>query len=251
MRKRNRAEKKEESTALKWAAAAGVMFAAACLLGVLLYVQKHYTVQTVYVEGNVHYTNEEIMDMVMGGALGDNSLYLTLKYRNKEIKGVPFIETMDVSILSPDQIRINVYEKALAGYVEYLGRYMYFDKDGIIVESSDSRTSGIPQVDGLDFGYIILHEKLPVENENIFNKILDITQLLTKYGIQADRIYFDRDYDMTLYFDSVKAKIGNTDKIDEKIMKLKDILPKVEGKSGTFRMENYSEETKNITFELD
>ena len=43
--------------------------------------------------------------------------------------GVPFVEKMDVSVVDPHTIKIEVYEKALAGYVEYLGHYMYFDKD--------------------------------------------------------------------------------------------------------------------------
>lgn len=228
-----------------------VLLIIAVLLGVYLYIQSHYTVTTVYVEGNVHYTNEEIMEMVMSGRLGHNSLFLSLKYRDKRIEGIPFVQTMDVEILSPDTIRINVYEKALAGYVEYLGRYMYFDKDGIVVESSDAKTNGIPQVTGLKFGYVILHERLPVENEQIFNKILNITQLLTKYGIAADKIYFDENYNMTLYFGEVRVRIGSNEKIDEKIMKLQSILPELEGKKGVLEMENYTEESKNITFSLD
>ena len=39
------------------------------LLACYSYVIRNYTVTTVYVEGNVHYTNEEIMDMVMDGSL--------------------------------------------------------------------------------------------------------------------------------------------------------------------------------------
>ena len=34
-------------------------------------------------------------------------------------------------------------------------------------------------------------------------------------------------------------------------MKLKGILPELEGKKGMLRMDNYSEEMKNVTFELD
>lgn len=222
-----------------------------CLLAIFLYIQNTYTVTNIYVEGNVHYTNEEIQNMIMEGPLGDNSLYLSLKYKNKEITDIPFIETMSVKIVSPDTIRINVYEKALAGYVEYLGRYMYFDREGIIVESSEKKTQKIPQVTGLEFSFVVLHEKLPVENEEIFNQILDITQLLTKYGITSDRIYFDKDYEMTLYFDDAKVMIGGSDHIDEKIMQLQYLLPELEGKSGTLHMENYTEDTKNITFNLD
>ena len=36
-----------------------------------------YTVRTVYVEGNVHYTEDEIKEIVMSGPLGNNSLYLS------------------------------------------------------------------------------------------------------------------------------------------------------------------------------
>ena len=252
-KRRENVQKKyrRHGSASRWIVLSLVLLVIACLLGLYLYIESHYTVTTVYVEGNVHYTNEEIMDMVMGGHFGNNSLFLSLKYRGKEIEGVPFVQTMDVEILSPDTIRINVYEKALAGYVEYLGKYMYFDKDGIIVESSDAKTTGIPQVTGLQFGYVLLHEKLPVENEAVFNKILNITQLLTKYGVPADKIYFDEDYDMTLYFEKVRVKVGNDEKINEKIMKLQSILPSLAGKSGTLEMENYTEESKNITFALD
>lgn len=212
---------------------------------------RYYEVTTVYVEGNVHYSNEEVMDMVMTGRLGHNSLFLALKYKDKGVDNIPFVQTMDVDILSPDTIRITVYEKALAGYIEYLGRYMYFDKDGIIVETSDQRTAGIPQVTGLHFGYVVMYEKLPVDNPEIFENILDITQLLNKYQIQADKIYFDKSMHKTLYFGKARISLGSNDNIGEKIMRLKAILPELDGKKGLLRMDNYSEEMQNITFEVD
>lgn len=212
---------------------------------------KYYRVTTVYVEGNVHYTNEEVMDMIMGGRLGDNSLYLSLKYKNKGIEGIPFVQTMDVDILAPDTIRITVYEKAVAGYIGYLGRYMYFDKDGIIVESSKEPTKGIPQVTGLSFSHVVMYEKLPVDNPEVFEEILDITQLLNKYGVQADKIRFDKSMHKTLYFGEARVSLGSNDNIGEKIMKLKAILPELSGKKGLLRMDNYSEEVQNITFEID
>ena len=219
-----------------------------CIVGTLL---RYYKVTTVYVEGNIHYNNEEIIDMVMTGTLGNNSLYLALKYKNKGVDNIPFVQTMDVKILSPDTIKITVYEKAMAGYIEYLGRYMYFDKDGIIVESSELQTPGVPQVSGLTFGYVVMHEKLPVENPEIFEDILDITQLLNKYEIQADKILFDKSMRKTLYFGEARVSLGSNDNIGEKIMKLKAILPELSGKKGLLRMDNYSEEMQNITFEID
>ncbi len=221
------------------------------LVGGGLYIIKNYKVTTVYVDGSVHYTNEEIMDMVMGGRLGDNSLFLSLKYRDKGVENIPFIEVMDVSIEARDTIRITVYEKALAGYVRYLGRYVYFDKDGIVVETSEEETAGIPQVTGLSFDHVILHERLPVDKPELFDEILNITQQLAKYSLTADRIYFDSTYQVTLYFGDAKVALGENVDINEKIMKLQHILPNLLGKSGTLDMREYSEDTKSYSFEQD
>ncbi len=225
--------------------------AAVLIFCIFLLVMDRYTVETITVEGNVHYTNDEIVDMVIKNKLDHNSLYLSLKYRKKGIKGIPFIEKMSVDILAPDTIKITVYEKAVAGYIEYLGKYMYFDKDGIIVETSDKKTAGIPQITGLEFEYVVLHEILPIKNTTIFQSILDITQLLSKYEISAEKIYFDKNEQMTLYFENIRVRLGDISNIDDKLTRLKAILPELEGEKGILRMENYEEGMKNITFNRD
>ena len=224
---------------------------AVLILCVLFLVMERYTVKTITVEGNVHYTNDEIVDMVIKNRMSRNSLYLSLKYRKKGIENIPFIEKMSVNIMAPDSIKIVVYEKAVAGYIEYLGKYMYFDKDGIIVESSDKKTAGIPQITGLEFDYVVLHESLPIKNIDIFQSILDITQLLEKYEISAEKIYFDKNEQMTLYFENIRVRLGDISNIDDKITYLKVILPELEGEKGILRMENYEDGAKNITFNRD
>ena len=221
------------------------------LFCIFLFFMDCCTVKNITVEGNVHYSNDEIVAMVMKNKLDHNSLYLSMKYRKKGIVGIPFIEKMSVDIVSPDSIKITVYEKAVAGYIEYLGKYMYFDKDGIIVETSDVKTDGIPQITGLSFDYVVLHERLPIDNDTMFQSILDITQLLTKYEISIDKIYFDQNNQMTLYFENIRVRLGDISNIDDKIMRLKAILPELEGQKGILRMENYEDGMKNITFNKD
>lgn len=216
-----------------------------------IYIVENYTVTTVYVEGNLHYTNEEIMAMVMDGRYGNNSIFLSLKYRDKGIDNIPFIQTMDVSVEAKDTIRIKVYEKAVAGYVAYLGRYVYFDRDGIVVETAEEKTAGIPQVTGLSFSHVILHEPLPVENQSVFEDILNITQLLEKYSMPVDKIYFSPDYEVTLIFGDARVAMGGSDDIDEKMMGLQYMLPSLEGKSGTLDLRDYTEDTRMISFEPD
>lgn len=231
--------------------AGSLLFVLLFLLIGYLYIITNYTVTTVHVEGNIHYTDEEIMEMVMSGAYGDNSLLLALKYRDKGIDDVPFIQRMDVTIEARDTIRISVYEKALAGYIAYLGQYMYFDKDGIVVEASTEKTAGIPQVTGLAFNYVVLHEPLPVEKPEVFADILSITQQLDKYDMSADKIYFSPDYQVTLLFGDARVALGNDIYIEEKIMILQGILPNLLGKSGVLDMREFSEDTKSYTFEQD
>lgn len=228
---------------------AAFLFILAALIAGYIYIIQNYTVTTVYVDGNVHYTNEEIMDMVMGGRFGNNSLFLSLKYKDKGMENIPFIQAMDVTIEAKDTIRITVYEKALAGYVSYLGQCVYFDKDGIVVETSTEKTVGIPQVTGLKFDRVILHEALPVEKPEVFDEILNITQQLDKYSMSADRIYFDSDYQVTLVFGEAKVALGLDGYMDEKIMKLQYILPNLIGEKGTLDMREYSEDTKSYSFE--
>ena len=94
-----------------------MLFVVALVLGGIYYFLLTHTIKTVYVEGNVHYTKEEIQDMVMEGPLGDNSFYLSLLYADKQITDIPFIASMSVEVLSPDTVKIKVFEKTLAGYV--------------------------------------------------------------------------------------------------------------------------------------
>lgn len=227
------------------------LFAINVVLVAVYFMLAHYTVKNVIVDGNQHYSADSIKAMVMTGYLGDNSLYLSLKYKNKEIEGVPFVDTMDIVVQSNDTIKITVYEKSLAGYIEYLGRYMYFDNEGVIVEESKVKTQGIPQVTGLNFDHVALYEKLPVENSEVFQNILMITKLLNKYDVPCDKMQFDANYNVMLGYKRVKVNIGSLQNLDEKLMQLPHILPTVEGEKGTIDLQNYTSDRKSISFEQE
>ena len=227
--------------------AAAVLLACAGMTLILV----GYRVTNVEVVGNSHYTEQEITDMVLKGNVFDNSLLLNIKYRNKSIEDIPFVEKMDVEVKSNDTIRIMVYEKKLAGCISYLGNYMYFDREGIVVESSPQITEGVPEITGLRFNHVLLYEQLPVERSEIFQEILELTQLLDKYEIIADKIYFDTDNNVTLYFGDARVLIGSKNHIDEKIMQLSVIVPSIQGKAGVLDMREYETGTTTLTFEPD
>ena len=204
----------------------------------------------IYVDGNKHYTSEEIVGMIMTGPLGDNSRYLARKYRDTKITDVPFVDSITVQVLSNDSIRISVNEKALAGYVKYLDHYIYFNKDGEVVESSLVKTLGIPQVTGITYSHMVVGEKLSDEGDEIFRRTLNITKLLNKYELAAERIHFHDGGAITLYFGDVRVSLGNESAhLEDKIMNLVSRVPGenatmleiLEGRSGVLDMAEYSE----------
>lgn len=230
--------------------AAGIVIAA--LLLIFLTAIGIFSITQVEVEGNERYTKEEIEELIIESRYDHNSLYLYWKYNYTDTKPIPFIDTVEVAVLSPHKVKITVYEKDVVGYIEYLESYMYFDKDGIMVESSVRKMEGVPLITGLNFDHLVLYEELPVQDKQVFKSILDLTQLLRKHQLTPDKINFDKNLNTTLYFDKIKVLLGEDKNTDEKIVRLRYLFPELEGLEGSLYMENYNEEdSKNITFQKE
>lgn len=219
-------------------------------LGLLLTVTV-FKIRDIEVTGNSFYSDQEIIDKVITDNYTSNSLYLYFKYQYLDTEEIPFVDKIEVSLVSPGKVKLRVYEKSIVGYVAYMGANLYFDKDGIVVESSSEVTEGIPCISGLKFDSLALYQKLNVADDSIFDRILDITQLVKKYELSPDRIEFGANQSLTLYFDEMRAALGNSGSLDEKVGRLHELYAELEGRSGVLRMENYTEDSKFISFEQD
>ena len=226
---------------------AGAVLAAAVVL--LLSVFGVFRVREVTITGNKYYTKEQVTDFIVGEGLQRNTLYLYIRYNYMKRPEIPFIDTFEVKINSPGSITIRVYEKNIVGYVQYLGKNVYFDKDGIVVESSDQVLDGIPMIKGLSFDSLTTYQALAVKDPEIFRTILDITQLLDKYGLSPDEIRFGSSSELYLKLGDVTVALGTGDHLDEKVSRLKKLEADLEGKSGTLHMENYTDESTHISLE--
>ena len=131
----------------------------------------------------------------------------------------------------------------------YLGKNVYFDKDGIVVESSTEEMEDIPLISGLHFDRFAMYESLNVENTKVFDTILEITQLLEKYELILDEIRFGNAGELNLQLGDVRIMLGTGDHLEEKIARLKQLEPDLLDKSGTLHMENYTDETTHISLE--
>ena len=220
------------------------------LLGFLAFLQM-FTITQVEIEGNERYTAEEIKTMLMTEKYDYNTLYFYWRMNYQDAEEIPFVDTIEVTIINKNKVKIKVYEKDMIGYVKHLGYYLYFDKEGIVVESSTEQIEGIPRIKGIAFDNVELYKRLPVEKKEVFKKILNLTKLLAKYEIAPDSINFSKNLSVTLSFKDDNVLLGKDIENDEKIVKLKQLLPDLEGLKGTLDMENYDEDIKNFTFKKD
>ena len=130
-----------------------------------------FRVDKIEVTGNSYYTEAEIEKLVIGETR--NSLYLVFLYDYLDGKEIPFVDSVEVSMVSPSHVKIRVYEKTMIGYVEYMGANLYFDKDGTVVESSTAVLEGVPCIKGLKFDTLTLYQTLNVKNEEVFDSSFD------------------------------------------------------------------------------
>lgn len=232
----------------------GFLVAAVLVLGLLLagtLAVTLFQIREVEVTGNSFYSEQEIVDRVITDKYTSNSLYLYIKYHYLDPEEIPFIDKIEVSLSAPGKVKLRVYEKSIVGYVTYMGSNFYFDQDGVVVESSSEVKEGVPCISGLKFDALALYKKLAVEDDSVFDQILTITQLVKKYELEPDNIEFEEDLSLVLHFDQVRVALGNNGALEEKIGRLHDLYPDLEGRSGVFHMENYTEDSKFISFEQD
>ena len=208
-----------------------------------------FRVQQVTVTGNAYYTKEEVVNLLLDEGSLQNTLLVYLRYKYQEHPEIPFIDDFEVTMDSWQSLKIRVYEKNMVGYVRYLGQDVYFDKDGIVVESSTQELEGIPQISGVTFDSLAIHQPLSVEDPTIFDTILSITKLLTKYDLDPDEIRFGAGGELFLQLGDVKVALGTGENLDEKISRLKQLEGDLKDKSGTLHMENYTDETTHISLE--
>ena len=116
-----------------------VILVSVIILLLLFLVVFSMQAKSISVEGNNQYTDEEIKNYIFDDVYDENILVLWVKTKLGRTETIPFVEKYDVEILSMDEVRVTIYEKSMVGYIDYMGTYMYFDRDGVVVESSSQK----------------------------------------------------------------------------------------------------------------
>lgn len=212
------------------------------LLGAVLSVFQIYNrVTKINITGCNYYSEQEIKENLVTGIESTNSLLFTWKARYIGLKELPYIEKVAVKRVNNHEITIRVYEKNLVACVKYMSQYVYFDKNGVVLGTSGEAIEGVPCISGLTFSGFQIYEPLEVEETEIFNRILDISQIINRYQLLIDKIHFSEKNEVSLTTGDIKIYLGKREFYDEPIAALAEILPeaKKQNLSGSINMENY------------
>lgn len=226
-----------------------VILAVAVLAAVIVFL---FRTRSFEVEGNSYYSENTVTSWIQNEKNSGNTLLVIFRYRFLDPELPSGIERMDVSLKNPWTLHINVTEKELAGYVDYDSAYLYFDSSGTAVLRTTKVIEGVPYIEGLAFDAekVEMREKLPVEDDGIFDRIVEVSGSLKKYELTPDRIACT-DGSIQLYFGVVEVLLGQNG-YDEKLEQASAILPKLAelypDTAGTLHLENYTSESENIRF---
>jgi len=221
-----------------------VVLAAAILLMLFLLM---FQVRKIEVTGNTYISENEVVQWIQLDPYGSNSFYLWAKYKYTEPTQHSSLEAVEVKLKNPWTLSVRVYEKKMVGFVCYGNDFVYFDREGKVLAKDQEFRDGVPLIEGLTVSGAELYEILPVEDETIFNVILEATQMLAKYEVTADRIV-SKDSELYLYFDSICVQIGNSN-LENRVIQIPPILEKLDGKRGLLHLESYQNNDSMISFE--
>ena len=220
--------------------AAGVLVAAIAFFS-------YYKVNSVEVRGTSHYTDEEVKKMVLKGPAASNSVLAPLFCSTTKTEDIAYVDAFKVTQLNRSTICISVKEKKTVGCIRYLDSYVYFDRNGIFVEGSQTRDETVPYFDGIQVDKIVMDEKLDIKGDTVLNTAVALSTIFQKNDMIPDHIQFDSSYSISLIYGDITVQLGKDEDLEEKMNRVIAILPKIQGKKGILHMESVS--TDANTFE--
>lgn len=214
---------------------------------IFLFIVFGLRIDTVKVEGTKIYTEKEITDSVFTRKFSDNELFFAIYNKIFGINKLPFVEDIEVTYEDRNTVVLHVYDKTISGCIRYMGQYVYFDKDGIVLQSMTEKKEGVPVVTGISFGTFTVGEAFHVEDDSMFSTIMNLSQLITHYSVEVDRLHMEKDKVM-LYAGEITVTLDRKEMYDDEISVLSSVLGDYKDKkfSGTINMENFERGDKVI-----
>lgn len=194
-----------------------------------------FNITDITVNGNNQVSTNMIINL-SGLRKGEN----IFKFNNtveQKIKENTYIESVNIKRKLPGTVIISVKERTVKYQINLINSYVYIDKNGYILENS-SEKKDVPVIVGLSIkeDEMLNEKRLKTEDLEILNDIIKIIDSAKTINIDnlITEINTENKENYVLYLESKgkKINIGDTSNLTNKMLYVKKILEKEEGKTG-------------------
>ena len=218
-------------------------------VGLILAVVFGCRIKTIRITGNERVSDETIQTLIQYDKCQNNSLLLWLL--KTDISSEPLLNSIHVQLRNPQTIVVQVNEEKLSGYVQSEDEYIYVNDSGKIVLKQTEKLQDVLLLSGITADTAEVGEQLVSDDTGVFADFLDIAAILRSEAITADSLGKSDDGGYYIVMGKVKVLLGKDIYMEEKISELNDLLPKLEGLSGTLHLEEYDSTKDSIIFTKD
>lgn len=219
----------------------GILVVLASLLAIgAAVVLMLFNFESATIYGNTKYSKEQIESFITRGTLGENTFVMALKYHHRKVSDIPFVDRIDIDIINPSTVRVNITEKPTDGCIVYNGNNVYFSREGFIQTVSGRTVEETTIVNGVVLTHSETGSQILAKNQLGLDLSLELMRAAHKYGIRADSIDVDSKNNLTATFGDVMVKVGKTG-FDQKMFRMHQIYPYLEGRSGVISLTAYKD----------
>lgn len=201
-----------------------------------------FAIKSIQITEMVRYTKSELCEMI-GLQEGMNIIAFNHFSAKKILEDDQYIDTAEISVSLPDTINIEIAERKVRGYVPYMGSYLYIDEYGCVLDVQPYFKEALPVVKGLDFNKFQLGKTLTVKNQDSFDVIVKIAQMMTKYNLLDIVVEVDVSdpHNIIAFVNKVEVTLGDITDCDVKIRTMAECIEHIpEGDRGTLDLSDMS-----------
>jgi len=215
------------------------------LFGVLIFLFA-FKAENIEIVPGSFYTEDQIKAELFTSITDKYTYLFALKAKVFGIKDIPLVEKIDIEVVNKNSLKIYVYDKPVMGCVSEMGRYVCFDREGIVTDTTADKPEGIPCVKGLTVSDFVIGKRLEL-SADIFDSLMNLTTLLEKNGIEVRDIEFDFKGNVTLYIGDDEVLLGRRTNFDLPINNLSNIMESMGEGSFLYDLRYMSEENMSVT----
>ncbi len=210
------------------------------IIAVIFAMSVFFRVSVIQVNGNMHYTDEEIIRAI-DIEEGDNLFFFDrFAALSRVFAKLPYIDEVSVERSLPNRVIITVTESQALAYI-VLGEEMWTIDHNckVLGKANDDELEGLIPIDGIDPGTLMIGEELQTADGNgeIVGYIAEVLYQLEARGLysRAGRVDFSNPRRVTFTYDGrFTVVLGNSSNIEYKFgMLLSAMSQLLDGDVGT------------------